>query len=126
MNTKTIAQKLASTVQARLNCLARNNTEWEDKHTEVIAQLMRSLPSGSGIDSGTEIDLDASNGEKLVFTMDFHHMNENGYYCGWTYHKVIVTPCFDGFDVKITGRDRNGIKEYLGDTYHYALSQAAD
>jgi hypothetical protein len=51
-------------------------------------------------------------------------MNDNGMYDGWTTHQVIVTPSLAfGFTLKITGRDRNQIKDYLSETYHYALEQ---
>ncbi len=41
-------------------------------------------------------------------------MDENGYYCGWTEHNLIVTPSFKfGYDMRIPGKDKNQIKEYL-------------
>jgi hypothetical protein len=40
-------------------------------------------------------------------------MDENGYYCGWTEHNIILTPNFGSFDMRITGKDKNGIKDYL-------------
>lgn len=50
-------------------------------------------------------------------------MNENGMYDGWTEHKAIIKPSLVfGLDLKITGRDRNGIKEYLHDTFMQALT----
>jgi hypothetical protein len=80
------------------------------------------LPSGSGIDSGTKIDLDKSHAEKIIFYFGFHHMDENGFYDGWTEHTLVVTPSFTGINLRIGGRDRNQIKEYLYDTYDYALT----
>jgi len=50
-------------------------------------------------------------------------MNENGYYDGWTSHTVTVTPGWNGPELRITGRDRNQIKDYLYDTFHYALCE---
>lgn len=86
-------------------------------------QIMQDeLPSGSGIDGGTEIDLDESTDKKIVLTQSFHHMNDGGMYDGWTDHKMILTPAFDGYDLEITGRDRNGIKEYFSDIYRHALN----
>jgi hypothetical protein len=68
-------RELASMVQARLNCIERNNTEWQDKHEERILKLVSDhMPSGSGIDNGTKIDLDASTGEKLVFHFGAGHL----------------------------------------------------
>lgn len=118
-----IYEALASRIQARTNCQAAGNTEWFDKHEEVITNLASFLPSGSGFDSGTKIDLQDSTGEKIVLETSFHHMNENGYYDGWTNHRVYVTPAFvGGFNLRITGRDRNSIKEYIADVFHEVLS----
>lgn len=114
---------LASLLSARKNCERTGNTEWFDRHTGSIESLVRKyMPSGSGIDNGTVLDLDASTPNRLVFTFGFHHMNENGYYDGWTHHTCVVTPDLaSGYDLRITGRDRNGIKDYLGETFGYAL-----
>ena len=38
-------------------------------------------------------------------------------------HLVIVTPEFDGINVRVTGKNRNDIREYLADLYHDALTQ---
>lgn len=125
---KTIAVRLAELVQARANCLARDpvNQEWADRHTDRIAALMKELPSGSGFDNGTEIDLDRSTGEKLVFTTAFHHMAESGMYDGWTEHTVTARPSFlFGFSLTVSGRDRNQIKDYIADTFAETLARAA-
>ncbi len=121
---RTVIQMIASTLQARRNCLkAKASMEWVPEHEDTLLKLQHELPSGSGIDHGTAIDLDASNDSRIVLQMDYHHMNENGYYDGWTSHKVTITPTFEGFDIAISGRDRNQIKEYLADTLHHALSR---
>lgn len=99
-----------------------NRTIW----AELLDTIMQTAPSGSGIDSGTQLDEDKSSANRLVFLMPFHHMNENGMYDGWTEHTCIVTPIFGGFDVRITGRNRNGIKDYLGEVYQYWLSQECE
>lgn len=81
---------------------------------ERIQKQCERLPSGSGIDSGVKFEIDKSAPEKLVFSVPFHHMDENGYYDGWTTYKMTVKPSFwSGFDIKITGRDKNDVKEYL-------------
>jgi hypothetical protein len=85
--------------------------------------LVDLLPSGSGIDSGTKLDLNASHAEKLVFDIAYHHMNDGGFYDGWTQHRIVVTPSFTGINLRISGRDRNDIKDYLYQTYDYALKQ---
>lgn len=115
--------ELASAVAARKNCENHNNTEWFDKWTERLEDLQREyLPSGSGFDSGTKIDLDASHADKLVLHTSFHHMNEAGYYDGWTEHVITVTPAFDGINIRISGRNRNDIKDYISQTFHDSLT----
>src|SRR6266704_3653238 len=98
MSERPLYKHLASIVGARLNCQKSDNIEWLDKHEESIEYLVKNfMPSGSGIDSGTKIDLDESTSEKLVFHFGFHHIDENGMYDGWTEHTLTVLPslCFD-------------------------------
>lgn len=116
---------LASLLAARENCKASGNGEWLEKRTDAIEALVKAwMPSGSGVDNGTVMDMDASTPNRLVFTFGYHHMNDGGYYDGWTEHTCVVTPSLAyGMDVRITGRDRNGVKEYLGDVFQHALEQ---
>jgi len=95
------------------------------KHEETIRRLCDNhLPSGSGFDSGTALDLTASRKDRLVFSTSFHHMNDGGMYDGWTSHDVIVKPDLAwGFDLRITGRDRRDIKEYIAEMFTEALRQ---
>lgn len=127
MQTLNNAQQLASAIDARNRCLSDDVldlTHVVDVWDELISLIMRDAPRGSGIDAGTKLDEDRSNASKLVFTMGFHHMDEHGFYDGWSEHTCIVTPAFQhGFDVRITGRDRNGIKDYLAQVYQYWLGQ---
>lgn len=91
-----------------------NNDFWCSEYSNILEGLCNILPSGSGLDSGCAFDYDNSKETKLIFTTSFHHiMNDNGYYDGWTDHKIIITPKFGGYDMHITGRDRNFIKDYL-------------
>lgn len=118
---------LAGMIQARVNCNP-SNPGWYARHREVADRLAdQVLPSGSGIDNGTTIDWDKSTGERVVLNADFHHMDECGGYCGWTEHQIIITPSLVyGFSIRVTGRDRNEIKDYLGETYHHALSATVE
>ena len=121
-----IYQKIAIAFGAYLNCVKSDiRTEWEEKHAEKIEEICKNeLPSGSGFDSGTTFDFDKSQKNQLVFHADFHHMDDNGYYCGWSEHTVVVTPdlCFD-FNLKITGRNVRDIKDYIAETYNYHLNR---
>ena len=116
---KAIAQK----IQAMENCEKTGNQEWLTKHRDAIKGIMDNAPSGSGFDSGTELD-DTSTPKKLVFTTSFHHMNEGGMYDGWTSHTITVKPslCFD-FDLKVSGKDRNQIKDYIGEMFQSFLDE---
>lgn len=119
-----LAKLLAQTVQARANCVESGNAEWHGRHSHAIHALVRALmPSGSGIDAGTKIDLPASTPDKLVFTTAFHHMDQNGFYDGWTEHTVRVTPTFGGIDIAISGRNRNDVKDLLHGAFYAALMQ---
>lgn len=40
-----------------------------------------------------------------------------------TEHVIRVLPTFDGIDIRVSGRNKNMIKEYLGDTFHYCLTR---
>jgi hypothetical protein len=136
--------ELARRVQARRNCAQKleklnpnavsatvemkdnewhQTFQWQDKHTETIQMLVKAhMPSGSGFDSGTKIDLERSHADKLVFTTAFHHMNENGYYDGRTEHTVTVTPSLaDEFNIRISGRNRNDIKQVIYDSFDWEL-----
>ena len=121
-----VYQQIARSFGAWLNCLERDvKTDWEDKHFEEIEELVTEyFPSGSGFDAGTTFDFSASKPNRLVFNTSFHHMTEHGYYDGWTEHAVIVTPDLRfGFDLRVTGRNRNDTKEYIGECFDYALSE---
>ena len=119
---KKVYQALAGKIIAVGNCINSQNTEWQSKHEDAIAEIIKqSAPSGSGIDAGTKFDIGDNlkfNGQKLVFQTAYHHMNEGGGYDGWTEHTITVTPSlWNGFNLKISGRDRDSIKEYLHEVY---------
>lgn len=121
---KPVYQELASLVDARLRCIATGNKFAEQHEERILSICKEQLPSGSGIDCGTKIDLDNSTGDKLVFEVAFHHMDENGYYNGWSSHVVTVKASLQ-FDIElaISGHDRNEIKEYLYEVYQCALTK---
>lgn len=102
------------------------------RHVEdTLEQLCKEhLPSGSGFDCGTELVEDeciqGDMATKLVFITEYHHMDEHGGYDGWTAHTVKVTPDWSGFNLAVTGRDRDGIKDFIGDTFHTCLTREVD
>lgn len=115
--------EIARTVRAYENCCnSPGHAEWKLKHAARLQELVHEyMPSGSGLNNGTSLNFAKSDSERLVFETSFHHMNENGLYDGWTEHTVVVTASLMfGVNIRITGRNRNDIKEYL-----YALFQEA-
>ena len=129
-----VYKRIASLVNTLIYC----REKWEvvgdakheaiQKHEETIFLIIKEhLPSGSGIDAGVKIDLVKSNADKLVFEFGFHHMNDGGYYDGWTEHVLTVTPSLQsGLNLRISGKDRNQIKEYLYETFQYALTREVE
>src|SRR3990167_5680917 len=90
-----VYRHLASSIDARLNCLKHpeQSQDWIRRHARQAEFIVNNcLPHGSGIDSAVTLDFDKSTGEKLIFAFSFHHMNENGFYNGWTSHQITVTP----------------------------------
>lgn len=122
-----VYQALASRLEAIGNCRLSCNP-WEDRHRDYIEALCKeALPSGSGFDCGSTLLEDESQPNRLVIQTSFHHMDDNGSYVGWSEHRVIVTPSLaHGFDLKVTGKNKRGIKDYIAETFHSALSRAAD
>ena len=118
--TKTLAAWIAETSDWAERAENNLNAQWGDIARARLDQLVSMLPSGSGIDCGTK--LVSASASKIVLECSFHHMNDGGYYDGWTEHRITVRPTFGGMDISISGRNRNDIKEYLHETYHYALS----
>ena len=97
-------------------------TDWGTIWRDRLEQAARDcLPSGSGFDAGCKIDLDGSRADRITLETAFHHMDAGGGYDGWTTHKVILTPAFGSYAMRVTGKDRNGIKEYVADAVGAAL-----
>ena len=124
MKKQTLAEHIGALCVARANCERMGNPEWHAKHTAAIHLAVKDhLPSGSGFDNGTRIDMERSNASRLVFDTAFHHMHESGMYDGWTDHRVTVRPSFLGLDITISGRERNQIKDLIADAFLTALSE---
>jgi len=122
-----IYQHIATRLAAIINCVEAQNKEWEEKHRAFLNNSLISSPSGSGIDSGTKFDWDGSEPNSLRFFTAFHHMDEGGGYDGWTEHSIVVHPDLQfGFTLHVSGKNRNGIKEYLVDTYYEWLNSEVD
>lgn len=129
-----VYQKLANLVHAVANTINSGNKQWQDRHIETITKVMQTAPSGSGIDCGTKFEVDEQitmrgkdckvfPRETLAFFVEFHHMDQHGYYDGWTQHTITVRPSLlFGFTMSISGKDRNQIKDYLSEVYNHWLT----
>lgn len=89
-----------------------------NKYEGDIEFIMRTAPNGSGFDSGTKFVLQKSDGAKLVFTTEFHHLNDNGSYIRWTKHRIVVEPTFfQTISVHVYGENYRGIKDYISEVF---------
>jgi len=99
--------------------------DWASTHRITIMDLVaKYMPRGSGFDCGTKLDLDKSTGERLVFTTDFHHMNDVGMYDGWTAHTITVRPSLSyEIGLAVSGKNRNDIKNCIHELFDTDLRQ---
>jgi len=120
-----VYERLANLIQAYKTNVERNDTIWIERHGDMIQYMIDNyLPHGSGIDGTNSIDLERSHGEKIVIYTSYHHMDDMGGYSDWTEHVITITPSlvFE-INIKVSGRDRNMIKDYLGETFSLALTE---
>ena len=122
-----VYQELASSFIARENCIKVKNDTWYDRHEGKIEYIINNIfPHGSGLDGKTEIIYEKCNENKLVFSSEYHCMNENGYYDEWVRFLVKVTADLSfGYKLQIVGNfgKYSHVKDYLHDLYYYHLSQ---
>ena len=135
---QSIARHLSQLLEAIENCqnLINHSTneankndarDWIRTHYRKIEYLCKNyMPSGAGFDEGTHLWKEESTPDRLVFGTSFHHMNSVGMYDGWTRHEVYVTPSFRGFNIRITGNNRNDIKDTIHDSFDCALEVEVD
>lgn len=122
---KQIYSQIARTQTAINNCIKAGNLEWQYLHEEALEELMKGTPSGSGFDSGTKLCM--ASDKAIIFETSFHHMNQDGYYEGWTDHKITVLPnLFSGIELKISGKNKNDIKSYIADVFIEWLTQTVE
>jgi len=114
-------QLIARAGDAANYCAKRGSKEWLQVWEDLLAQCEEQLlPSGSGFNAGTKIEYAGS--DKIVLRTSFHHMNEHGYYDGWTEHVIVAVPNFIyELDLKVGGRNKNGVKEYIADVFYEVL-----
>jgi hypothetical protein len=125
---KPLYSKIASALQAYNNCIKSDALHPREAiWLARLTNLKDILPAGSGFNSGSYLDIDASTPDKLVFVTSFHYMNDSGYYDSRSDHTVIVTPSLIfGFNTRISGVNQKGIKEYIHERFCEVLSQDFD
>lgn len=128
-----IYKHIATMIDARLRCQERGNKEWFARWSErLVLVAKRHLPSGSGIDCGTSINVDVLGpGKSFILHFGYHHMNEHGMYTHWTEHTLTVVPnlahdfrlVFDDFSEEDID---NGLDDYLYEVFDTALREVID
>lgn len=118
----TVLSRIASEVERSIRCADSSPDNARDAADSADEFVREFLPRGAGFDNGTAIDWERSKPNRIVFETAFHHMDEFGGYDGWTDHRVTIVPDFvHDYDMKINGRDRNEIKDYIADTFRSCL-----
>jgi len=112
--------KLYQAIVNNETCL--NSDQWRDAAECRNKRILALLPSGSGFDSGTRIE--SVSDTKIVFNTAYHHMDDSGFYCGWTEHKVVVTASLlFGISIRISGKNKRDIKDYIAECFHQVLTE---
>lgn len=112
---------LISEIASKCNWDKTVNDDYRWKCDLALSILQNELPY-----YGCKIDVSKSSISKVIITFDYHFMNDAGYYDGWEKYKLTVIPTLIGFDLKITGKNRNMIKDYFYDTFDYELRKVID
>ena len=122
----TNAKALSRAIVSGRNAESSGNTEWAEKWRKRVSDIMDGAPSGSGFDNGTQLgDAHKLTDRRLTFATSFHHMTDGGFYDGWTDHLITIEATFDGVGVKVSGRNRNDIKDYIAEIFASWLSDTA-
>lgn len=116
--------KLYQTI-ASLEKLLEGNPEQKVKGEALLEAVTEELPRGSGFDNGTTIQ--SMTDSRIVFSTAFHHMDDHGFYCGWTEHKVVLeASLMFGFKLRVTGENKRNIKDYIGDVFSELMYREFD
>ncbi len=68
------------------------DSKWVDRREGEIEAIMKTAPHGSGIDGDVRLVEPECSESKLVFRVEYHPMNQDGYYCEWLTANITVTP----------------------------------
>ena len=124
---RAIAKELYRIKSLRENMIMKSDSVEKNIRNaiETIKRIeQKALPSGSGFDRGCTIDRKRSSESVIIILAPYHHMDSNGYYCGWSDYVVRVRASMvRDFDVTVSGGKKVD-REYVGDTFTYVLDQA--
>jgi hypothetical protein len=71
----------------------------------------------------TFFDFERSTPEKLVFHMNYHHVDNHAVFNGWTMHTIIITPSLTSeIDIKVAGKDRDQCNGHIMDVFANCLT----
>lgn len=88
--------------------------EYLDSKNKRVEDLVKNyLPSGSGFDGDISID-EKSTDKKIILHVEYHHMNDNGFYDGWSTFKIIITPSL-AYDYSLVVKGETVVKKYFYD-----------
>jgi hypothetical protein len=127
-------KQLSALIALKVNALSHCSEEWKKKHTEAIETLQNNyLPSGSGFDAGSIVDLEKSTDKSLVIESAYHHMDD-GFYIGWSYFTVTITSSLWGFSIDVTPKDEQSKQllesdysiDYITETFSQALREKVE
>lgn len=121
-----LASTLVAACEALRDCQATPNHPWTSRWASLLDSIEANLlPSGSGFDNGTKIDREATNARRISLTFDFHHMDENGFYDGWTSHNVTIYPTFGHLEVIVSGRNKSQIRDYAAEVFASLFTESS-
>ena len=118
-------QELASLLKWRKTV----NEEYQKQLEDKLDILTNYLPSGSGFDDGSVVDVNKSNNNKIIIHSAYHHLDNNGFYDGWSNFSIIIKPdLMFGFTLTLIGNTtirkyfdcdfRNYVIDIFSDTLH--------
>ena len=83
------------------------------KEKQLRDLILNYLPSGSGFDGNINIDKKSTD-KKIILHVEYHHMNDNGFYDGWSTFKIIITPSL-AYDYSMQVKGETVVKKYFYD-----------